>query len=56
MPAGRWGFRLRVDLLHEDFQDALVAYGQQVESDPHLSLLFLRRFHHLHAWPARDTG
>jgi len=50
IPAGRWGFQLRVDLLHEDFQDALRAYALELEGDTPLSRLFLKRFFHLHGW------
>lgn len=48
IPAGRWGFQVRVDTFHQDFQDTLTAYGESTQSDPQLARNFLRRFQHLH--------
>jgi hypothetical protein len=51
-PAGRWGFQIRVEVLHEDFQEALKGYWRDVHSDTLLAERFLTRFYHLHGKPS----
>jgi hypothetical protein len=52
IPAGRWGFQIRINVFHEDFQHTLEQYGASVRSEPQVAQCFQRRFQHLYGWTA----